>query len=240
MASATGPGCDDGPVTAGDLGRRTWPEVEAVGWPLLVVPLGSLEQHGPHLPLDTDTRIAVALTQVLAAARPEVVVAPPLAYGASGEHAGFPGTLSIGTEALTVVLVELVRSADRFAGVVLVNGHGGNVDALRAATTTLRSEGRAVLAWAPTVPGGDAHAGRTETSLLLAVDPARVHLDRAEAGATAPLAELLDDLRAGGVAAVAPNGVLGDPTEASADEGAELLAGLAAGLIAATDAAFPR
>jgi creatinine amidohydrolase len=204
------------------------------------VPLGSVEQHGPHLPLDTDTRIAVALTQGLAGSRADVVVAPPVAYGASGEHAGFAGTLSIGTAALTTVLVELVRSADHFAGVVLINGHGGNLEALRAATATATDEGRRALAWAPSVPGGDAHAGRTETSLLLAVDPSVVRLDRARPGATEPLATLLPELRRGGTAAVSPNGVLGDPTGASADEGAELFDRLVSDLVAAVDRAFPR
>ena len=222
------------------LGESTWPEVDERGPSVVAVPLGSVEQHGPHLPLDTDTRIATALVDALAAARPDVVGAPPVAYGASGEHAGFPGTLSIGTEALTAVLVELGRSADAFAGVVFVNGHGGNLEAVRRASALLVDEGRRVLAWAPSVPDGDAHAGRTETSLLLALDPGCVHLDRAEPGATAPLAELIGDLCSGGVAAVAPNGVLGDPTGASADEGAALLAAITADLLAAVDRAFPR
>jgi mycofactocin precursor peptide peptidase len=222
------------------LGESTWPEVDERGPSVVAVPLGSVEQHGPHLPLDTDTRIATALVDALAAARPDVVGAPPVAYGASGEHAGFPGTLSIGTEALTAVLVELGRSADAFAGVVFVNGHGGNLEAVRRASALLVDEDRRVLAWAPSVPDGDAHAGRTETSLLLALDPGCVRLDRAEPGATAPLAELIGDLRSGGVAAVAPNGVLGDPTGASADEGAALLAAITADLLAAVDRAFPR
>lgn len=222
------------------LGGTTWPEVGPAGDRLLAVPLGSVEQHGPHLPLDTDTRIAVALTRGLAGHRPDVVVAPPLAYGASGEHAGFAGTLSIGTAALTAVLVELVRSADHFAGVVLVNGHGGNLDAVRAAVATATDEGRRALAWGPSVPGGDAHAGRTETSLLLAIDASTVRLDRAEPGAVRPLAELLPELRRGGTAAVSPNGVLGDPTGASADEGAEVFDRLVTDLLAAVDRAFPR
>ncbi len=225
---------------AHDLGDRTWPEVDRCDRTLLVVPLGSVEQHGPHLPLDTDTRIAVALADRLAAARPDALVAPPLAYGASGEHAAFAGTLSIGTDALATTLVELVRSADRFAGVVLVNGHGGNHDAVHAASRVLHREGRSVLAWSPSVEGGDAHAGRTETSLLLALDPSCVHLDRAERGATAPLDRLMGELRSGGVAAVAPNGVLGDPTGATAAEGAVLCERLVAALVAAVEVAFPR
>jgi creatinine amidohydrolase len=227
-------------VHTAELATRTWTEVGPDGQQLLVVPLGSLEQHGPHLPLDTDTRIAGALAAGLAAARPDVMVAPALAYGASGEHAAFPGTLSIGTEALTTVIVELGRSADRFAGMVLVNGHGGNVDAVRAATGLLVDEGRRVLAWSPRADGGDAHAGRTETSVLLAVDPSAVHLDRAEAGATAPLEQLIGPLRRGGVIAVAPNGVLGDPTGASAAEGAVVLEAMVADLTGAVDRAFPR
>src|SRR3546814_12455989 len=67
------------------------------------------------------------------------------------------------------VVVERVRSAEAFRGVVLVSGHGGNAEAVRSAVATLAGEGRDVLAWSPSVPAGDAHAGRTETSLLLAL-----------------------------------------------------------------------
>ena len=215
------------------LGACPWPEVHAGTW-TLAVPLGSCEQHGPHLPVDTDTRIAVALADRLARARADVVVAPALAYGASGEHAGFAGTLSIGLDALNVVVVELVRSADAFAGVVLVNAHGGNVRAVDAAVATLTAEGRRVLAWAPAADG-DAHAGRTETSILLELAPSIVRMDRAEAGAVAPLASLMPALRTGGVASVASNGVLGDPAGASRDEGARRLDAMGAALVAAVD-----
>jgi creatinine amidohydrolase len=196
------------------LGDLAWPDVEGG---LLVVPLGSTEQHGPHLPLSTDTDVAVAL----AAEVPDAVVAPALAYGASGEHAGFPGTLSLGQQALELVLVELVRSADAFDRVLLLNGHGGNADPVRRAVATLRSEGRDVRAWGPSWDG-DAHAGRTETSVLLALGRP-VGADR-PVGATAPVAELMPALRAGGVRAVSPGGVLGDARGASAEEGAALLA----------------
>jgi mycofactocin system creatininase family protein len=221
------------------LGARTWREVHGAGRPIVAVPLGSCEQHGPHLPLDTDTRIAVALADGLAAARPDVVVAPPVAYGASGEHAGFEGTLSIGLDALTSALVELVRSADAFAGVVFVNGHGGNHDAVERAVATSLHDGRAALAWSPTPAATgratDAHAGRTETSILLALAPSIVQLEHAQAGATAPLVELLPALRAGGVRAVAPNGVLGDPAGATAAEGLDVLRSLTDDLVAAVD-----
>lgn len=217
------------------LGPVTWPEIAAVPLAVLVVPLGSVEQHGPHLPLDTDTRIAVAVAQGLSRRIPDLLVAPPVAYGASGEHRGFPGTLSIGTAALAGLLVELGRSADAFAGVVFVNGHGGNHEAVTAAVDTLRSEGRRALAWGPRTAGGDAHAGRTETSLMLALAPELVRLDAAERGATAPLGELLPRLRSDGVAGVSANGVLGDPAGASAEEGQGLLRRLVDDVTAAVE-----
>lgn len=205
------------------LAERAWPSL-VDGRPLLAVPLGSVEQHGPHLPLDTDTRIAVAVAEGLAGRRSGLLVAPALGYGASGEHAGFPGTLSLGVAALEAVLVELVRSADDTAsGVVFVCGHGGNAEPLRRAVHRLTGEGRAVLGWHTHVPGGDAHAGRTETSLLLALTPQLVDLSRARAGVTTPLAELAGQLRAHGVRAISPTGVLGDPAGASAEEGRTLL-----------------
>jgi creatinine amidohydrolase len=221
----------------GQLEVMTWPEVEAVAaGSVLAVPLGSTEQHGPHLPLGTDSAVAVAVARRLADAIPGVLVAPALAYGSAGEHAAFPGTLSIGAAALELLLVELVRSADAFAGVVLVSGHGGNAEPVAAAVATLRAEGRTVLGWTPRISGGDAHAGRTETSLALALAPELVRLDAAAAGDLRPLPTLMGDLRRGGVAAVSPNGVLGDPTGATAEEGERLLDRLAADLVASVRA----
>jgi creatinine amidohydrolase len=162
---------------------------------------------------------------------PALLLAPAVTYGASGEHEGFPGTVSIGHEALRLLLVELGRSAASWAGrLVFVNGHGGNVATVRAAVERLRHEGREAGWFGCTVADGDAHAGRTETSILLALAPALVRADRAAPGATAPLAELLPALRAGGMAAVSPNGVLGDPAGASADEGEVLLEAMSAAL----------
>lgn len=217
------------------LGAATWSEVAATAADrVLAVPVGSTEQHGPHLPLDTDTRIATALARGAADELDgRVDVAPPVAFGASGEHADFPGTLSIGTDALTTVLIELGRSADAYRRVVFVNGHGGNAEALDAAVTKLGAEGRAVTAWSWSLPGADAHAGRTETSLLLAIAPEVVRLELAEPGRTEPIDELFDALRAHGVLQVSPNGVLGDPTGASATEGHELVARLVADLVTA-------
>jgi mycofactocin precursor peptide peptidase len=222
-----------------DLARATWPQVEATGGRMvLAVPLGSLEQHGPHLPFDTDTRIATAVAEGLAARCEGVMVAPAVPYGASGEHAGFPGTLLVGHSVLADMLVELVRSArPSFAGVVFVNGHGGNEEALGSVVRRCAGDGDDVLVWRATAPpGGDAHAGRTETSLLLAIDEGVVRLELAEPGRLEPIAMLLPRLRAEGVRPVSSNGVLGDPTGANVEEGRALLDGLVSDLVAAVGA----
>ena len=206
------------------LADLTWPDAEdhATGG-VLAVPVGATEQHGPHLPLCTDTEIAVAIVTGLARERAVVVAAPPLAYGSSGEHAGFAGTLSIGQSALELVLVELCRSAcATFERVLLVSTHGGNAQPVARSVSRLRGEGRDVRGWGPKWPG-DAHAGRTETSIMLALAPGRVRRVQATAGARAPIAELLPRLRSDGVRAVSENGVLGDPAGAHAEEGLELL-----------------
>ena len=206
----------------GDLGSATSSQLPSTS-PSILIPLGSTEQHGPHLPLDTDTRIASAVARAavnLLDDGRDWLVAPAIAYGASGEHQSFAGTISIGTEALTMLLVEYGRSAACWARrLVFVNGHGGNVGALHGAVGKLRAEGRDV-GWCPcAVAGGDAHAGHTETSVLLHISPAEVLTDRWLAGNRAPLPDLLPSMRRGGVAAVSRVGVLGDPTTATAADG---------------------
>lgn len=220
-------------MTLQRLGSLAWPEVaERAGRSVLAVPVGSTEQHGPHLAISTDTDVAVALCERLAGEVPDVLVAPPVCYGSSGEHREYAGTLSIGQQALELVLVELCRSADAFSGVVIVSAHGGNRDAVTRAVSALRSEGRRVCSWSPS--GGDpcdSHAGRIETSVQLALHPELVKLDHVRAGNVQPLTELMPVLREAGVAAVSPTGVLGDPTEASATLGEQILAAWTADLV---------
>jgi mycofactocin system creatininase family protein len=217
------------------LARMTSSQARRTSSRVLVVPVGATEQHGPHLPLSTDTDIAAALARRLAALAPAgVAVAPAIAYGSSGEHQDFAGTLSIGAEATELLLVELGRSATRtWERVLLLSTHGGNAVPVSRAARQLRAEGRDVRAWSPDWRG-DAHAGHSETSIMLSIDAARVDTDQiaAAVGPGEPLATLMGPMRRGGIAAVSRSGVLGDATTAAAGDGERLLAGAAAELAA--------
>lgn len=221
------------------LGHATWREVRRAASsptsdgtlaPVVLIPVGSTEQHGPHLPLDTDTLVAEEIAGRTLHRTDGLILGPTISVTASGEHAGFAGTLSIGNSVMTEVAVELGRSADWAAGIVFVNGHGGNHAALRAAVDRLTAERRDVLTWWPKWPkrtdGGppDLHAGRIETSLMLAIDPGLVRLELAEAGPNTPLDELVPDLQRHGVRHVSTSGVLGDPEGASGREGEGFIA----------------
>lgn len=204
---------------------------------LVLVPVGSLEQHGPHLPLDTDTVIATAVANRVAE-RLNAWVAPAIAYGSSGEHQSFPGTVSIGTEALVHTVIELVRSLRTWTGrVLLVNGHGGNIAALSRAVDQLTEEGHDVD-WAACRTEqargkSDLHAGFAETSLMLYLHPWDVRINLMEVGDTRPLDVTLPMMMSCGVAAVSSNGVLGDPTKANAAAGARLLDVMVTDVVAA-------
>ena len=206
-------GSRSGVATA--LGDLTWPEAEelAADGAVLAVPVGATEQHGPHLPMATDTDVAMALAARLAARRRDVIVAPPVGYGSSGEHAGFAGTISIGEDTLELMLVELGRSAaETFRHILFLSAHGGNDEPVTRATDRLRAESRDVIAW---MPGHHpALVPAQALGLAPAADPDIY---------TAPITELMSVQRTPGVHAVSPDGVLGDPAGASADEGAELL-----------------
>ena len=201
--------------------------------PLVLVPIGSTEQHGPHLPFDTDTTIASAAAAACASSLSDlhdiaIVVAPPISYGASGEHQMFPGTMSIGHDALRVLLVELVRSLAYWAErIVFVNGHGGNVPTVTDVVKQMILEQHQV-AWVPCAfeRATDAHAGRDETSVMLFLDASRVDITRAVTGNTSSLDELLPELMTSGVRAVSESGVLGDPIQAHASIGEELFTSL--------------
>ncbi|MRH86742.1 mycofactocin biosynthesis peptidyl-dipeptidase MftE [Nocardia sp. SYP-A9097] len=213
------------------LAELTSPEIGLRSDAVLAIPVGSTEQHGPHLPMSTDTDIAVALCERLRATRDDVLVAPAIAYGSAGEHAGFPGTLSIGQAAMELLIVELCRSAfDTFDRVLLVSAHGGNHEPVTRAVRLLRSESRDVRLHCPRWEG-EPHAGHPETSMMLALTPEHVRMDRAVPGDSRPLAEIMPMLRAGGLRAVTETGILGDPTGANPEAGQRLLETLTAALL---------
>jgi creatinine amidohydrolase len=160
---------------------------------LLVLPVGSTEQHGPHLATGTDALLAAVVAERAAAAasRPEtILLAPTLAFGASDHHLPFGGTLSLGVATFQAVLKDLLASAAS-AGVrrvFVLNAHGGNAAACAIAVAEASRELDLVAATAmasdlvdPTEIEGPlhGHAGSFETSLLLALDPDRVRFELA-------------------------------------------------------------
>jgi creatinine amidohydrolase len=229
-------------VAAIELDKVTWPEVRAAiegGRDTVVVAFGATEQHGPHMPLGTDALLGDRLAYDLAD-RLDAFVAPTVRVGCSSHHVGFAGTMSIAGETFHAIVADLVRSlaAGGFRRVVLIPTHGGNFAPLQEAVEKLgRVEGVRVDALTdlsvlfgiamlgesehgvPLNEGG-LHAGEWETSLMLAAHPELVRMDRAEAGFTGDPQEAIGTLfRDEGVAALASNGVLGDPAQASAEHG---------------------
>ena len=161
-----------------ELGNSTSRQLHGTS-PALFIPVGSTEQHGPHLPLDTDTRIAAAVARGVAERLAGAdhhsgwMVAPPIGYGASGEHESFPGTVSIGTEALRLLLVEFGRSAASWASAAGFRQRTWRKRRRRwprrprcCGTRAATSDGARAVS-----QNADAHAGHTETSVLLHISP---------------------------------------------------------------------
>lgn len=223
------------------LDQLSWPEVEAerdAGRTSVVVALGATEQHGPHLPLATDALIGDRLAW-LVADRIDAFVAPTVRVGCSDHHLAFPGTLSVSPRTFAAVVGDLIRSLARggFRKVVLLPTHGGNFAPLGVALDEIGpvdgievkalTDVRVLLALAQLgaeehgvpVAAGGLHAGEWETSMLLSIHPELVHPERAEPGYTGDLQAALGSLFDKGVDSIASNGVIGDPTAASAGNG---------------------
>ena len=196
--------------------------------PIVLLALGSWEQHGAHLPFDTDTVIIESVVDAaIRSVDPENTqfsVVPTIGVTASDEHNGFAGTLSIGTNALSDAVVSIARSASWARGICIVNGHGGNADALKLVHSALDYENIRHSIWSlPYYEGADMHAGHTETSLMLHLAPDTVRMDLAEVGAIGDSEILIERMRTGGIKEVSSNGVVGDPTNATAAHGATML-----------------
>jgi creatinine amidohydrolase len=247
------------------LSETTWTEVRDADPEVALVPVGSTEQHGPHAPLGTDAlaaeTVATAADERLGAERsdderaderpseesaPTTVVAPPIHVGVSEEHRAFDGTLWVSPDTFRAYVRETVESlfshgVDR---AVLVNGHGGNVEALAEVARRLsRRETGATsdpagddhgphavaFTWFEAVgdhTGDMGHAGPLETAMLRHVAPELVREDRIEAAADGAADGWGEWVRGVNLAhdshEFTDNGVVGDPREGDADRGAEL------------------
>ncbi|MFV9502945.1 MAG: mycofactocin biosynthesis peptidyl-dipeptidase MftE [Oscillochloridaceae bacterium umkhey_bin13] len=230
-----------------ELAHLTWPELAAAvasGATTLILPLGATEQHGPHLPLATDTLRAEELARRLARLVPGSLVAPTLPFGCSDEHAGFAGLLGLEAATLAALICELAQRAVAWGiqRLVVLSAHGGNGTALGLAATRLRHVLPDLSFWytgmLPAGPGGPLavaaaagisgpvfglHAGEGETSELLWLRPDLVRQDQLMEGLLAETHHLMPTLIAQGLRPVTANGVLGDPTAATPARGAAYL-----------------
>ncbi|WP_049971691.1 creatininase family protein [Haladaptatus cibarius] len=219
-----------------NLSRATWTDADDVETNLALLPVGSTEQHGPHAPLGTDWLNAEAVADATAEAYDgDVVVTPPIPVGVSEEHRQFTGTLWVTEETFRRYVRETVASLAEHGWnrVVIVNGHGGNVAALREVTgkITRHDEAYAVpFTWFEAV--GDhrsdmGHAGPLETAFLRHTRGELVHEDRVELareGASDGWGEWVSYTNlAYDSAEFTENGVVGDPSEGSEERGEELL-----------------
>jgi creatinine amidohydrolase len=238
------------------LARAVWPDLAATRPRVAIVPLGATEQHGSHLPFATDTLIAEALAVRLAARLDGAVALPALPVGCSSEHMGFPGTLDVSAATLVSWLADVLRALARHGveRAIVFSAHGGNAATLREAAAglaatvpamavdvladldglTARLHGEAA-SFGITAEAAGHHAGEIETSIMLALHPELVHMERAAPGHVEPTADpqslFYPDLRR-----TAPTGTVGDPRGAAALRGARYVAAWVDALLAAASA----
>lgn len=239
------------------LAKMTWEDVReaALARRVVLVPVGAIEQHGPHLPVDTDNLSVTEVCERAAAAAPDLLLcAPPIHYGFNEHNMDFPGTVTVDPDHFVHYCTDVAKSFGRmgFRRVLLVNGHGSNAHLLEQAArlATLQSPAKvaSVSYWALVVeefsairespfPGGTSHACEFETSVYLALDPEHVRRDRIVPGIRAQTRYFWEDLM--GASPVrftdwrstqTETGIGGDPTLATAQKGMKIVEAAAARL----------
>lgn len=226
-------------------GAQTWPQAKErlANVDIVLLPVGAIEQHGPHLPLDVDAYDAERLClEVAKACRPpRPLVLPLIPYGVSYHHDDFPGTVSVSPETLAQIIYEIGMDVARqgITKLIIVNGHGGNVPALQFAAQKINRDARiftcvdtgetsdhAIEAIAD-VPN-DVHAGLIETSTTLHFRPELVNMTLARPSVPHFSSDYLEFSSRRGVewyvrtARISPEGVLGDPTKATPELGEQI------------------
>lgn len=241
------------------LAETTWPAAADHDGDLAVVPIGSTEQHGPHAPLGTDWLAAEAVAEAGAeAADRPVVVAPTIPVGIAAEHRAFDGTLWVSPDTFRAYVRDVVESLAHHGWdrVVLCNGHGGNVDALREVCGRLTREGTAYavpFTWFEAVDpaaagldedAGMGHGGPVETSLIRHLRPDLVDESAFEAAAADGAASWGEWVSGVNLAydsdEFTDSGAVGDPGESDPDAGEALLAQAGAALAALLEAVETR
>ena len=241
------------------LAELTWPQARTRfrETDIALLPVGAIEQHGPHLPLDTDAWDADHLARLVAeaCAEPHPLVLPLIAYGVSYSHEDFSGTLGVSPEALARIVYDVGMSAARhgITKLVILNGHGGNVPTLQFAAQTINRDAHiftcvdtgetsdADVAEIAETPG-DVHAGEIETSTSLATRPELVRMDKARRFVPRFPSRYMDFGAARHVewfahtARISPSGVLGDPTKASREKGRRIWSLMAKNLVSFVEA----
>jgi creatinine amidohydrolase len=227
-------------MTALHLDRLTWAEVKVEienGRDTVIVPFGSMEQHGRHMPLGTDAVLGDEFGWAVAG-RLDAFLAPTVRFGCSRHHLSFAGTISLGEETFQRVVLDVVASLSQhgFQRIVLLPTHGGNFKPLAEAFAQLQPvenvkvmaftdlEGLVKVAFESSSASGvnpaqsGAHSGEWETSLMLALRPEQVKMDQAAEGFVGELSEIMSKVF-DGIQNLDENGVLGDPRPATAAAG---------------------
>jgi creatinine amidohydrolase len=235
-------------LDAGSLYELSWEQVKELlnETDIVLVPVGSLEQHGPHLPLGTDSIIASEVARK-AAEKAKVAVTPVIPFGFSIEHMSFPGTISLEPETLLLIVKNISVSlvSHGFKKIVFINAHGGNTGILTTAIQLIKNETNIFVAlvsvWdlafsefkkiRESRPGKINHAEEFETSLIKVINPSLIQVDRlkrishfVEKNAITDLYEANSKIKvAWKIEDYSKIGILGEPTKASVEKGKRLL-----------------